>query len=91
MLHQVLREIEKAKGPVSLSDLSRRMGIEQSALEGMIAFWVRKGRLKVEDQQSPEAATCTVTGCGPSCGETVICPFVAQMPKAYSLSRQQGS
>ncbi|HMQ34433.1 MAG TPA: FeoC-like transcriptional regulator [Chloroflexaceae bacterium] len=46
MLHQVLQALETAPGPVSLDELSRRLGVERGALEGMIAFWVRKGRLR---------------------------------------------
>lgn len=46
MLQQVLYALETATGPISLDELSRQLGIEQSVLEGMIAFWVRKGRIK---------------------------------------------
>lgn len=48
MVQQVLQTLEAAGGPVSLDELSRRLRIERSALEGMIAFWVRKGRLRLE-------------------------------------------
>jgi hypothetical protein len=46
MLHQVLHALETANGPISLDALSRQLGIERGALDGMIDFWVRKGRLK---------------------------------------------
>jgi hypothetical protein len=46
MLYQILEALEAANGLVSLNELSRQLQIEPGALEGMIAFWVRKGRLK---------------------------------------------
>jgi len=46
MLHRVLEELESAQGLADLDGLSRRLGIERGALEGMIDFWVRKGRLQ---------------------------------------------
>ncbi len=45
VLRQILQELESAQGPVSLNDLSRKLGVERGALEGMIAFLARKGRL----------------------------------------------
>lgn len=79
MLHQVLRAFETATGPVSLDDLSRELGIERGALEGMIAFWVRKGRL----QDSSGA------GCGGSCGscgaQPGACVFNRAGPRTITL------
>ncbi|MBO9324841.1 MAG: FeoC-like transcriptional regulator [Roseiflexus sp.] len=46
MLYQILEALEAANGLVSLNELSRQLQIEPGALKGMIAFWVRKGRLK---------------------------------------------
>ena len=49
MLKQVLREIETAQGPITVRALSRKLGVEPNALEGMIQFWVRKGRIQDDD------------------------------------------
>lgn len=46
MLRQILEALEHAPGPLSLDELSQQLGVERGALEGMIAFWVRKGRLR---------------------------------------------
>ena len=73
LLRQVLQEIESAQGPISLNDLSRKLGVEPSALEGMISFLVRKGRLQ-QDAASlhPDTgaihASCTDQDCGSVCG-----------------------
>ena len=86
MLHQVLQEIEAAQGAVNLNELSRKLGVEQSALEGMIGYWVRKGRLR-DDSQAEEIplSSCASGACGHSCPGPQGCPFVMQLPKTYTL------
>lgn len=49
MLYEVLQAIEQAGGPVTLPQLSRRLGVEESALRPMVDFWVQKGRLAAVD------------------------------------------
>jgi len=66
VLQQVLREIESARGPVDASALSRKLGVEQSALEGMLQFWVRKGRLR-ERPICVTLPTCAGGACGATC------------------------
>ncbi len=83
MLNQVLYEITNAREPLSLTVLSSRLGIERGALEGMLTYWVRKGRLQ-EDDIHPEGAH-SAGSCGPTCGGASACSFVAKMPRSYSL------
>ncbi|NMC80221.1 MAG: hypothetical protein GYA59_12730 [Chloroflexi bacterium] len=86
MLHQVLREIEHSQEPIALSALSRKLGIERSALDGMLAYWVRKGRLRDDDGTPiPAGSTCASGNCGSSCSGSDSCAFLAKMPKTYSL------
>jgi len=66
MLNQVLHEIENARGPLTVNELSRKLGIDPAALEGMIEFWVRKGRLQVENDQT-SGASCACGSGGSSC------------------------
>ncbi len=54
MLYEVLEAIEQAGGPVTLPQLSRALGVEESALRPMVDFWVHKGRLAAVDP-TPEA------------------------------------
>ena len=49
MLRQVLHEVESAEGSMSLNDLGRKLNVERSALEGMIAYLVQKGKLQDYD------------------------------------------
>ena len=82
MLKQVLREIEEVNAPITLQALSYRLAIEPSALQGMIDFWVRKGRLRDEDAVD----ACAVDGgCGSSCSGATNCAFVVDTPRSYSL------
>ncbi len=50
MLKQVLAELESAGSALNLNDLSRRLGIERSALEGMVAYLVQKGKLQDDEK-----------------------------------------
>lgn len=87
MLKQVLQEIEAADGPVSIDELGRKLGLERSALTGMIDFWVRKGRLRLEHQPGGSASNiCTSGGCRSTCAGPEVCPFVVKMPRTYTLT-----
>jgi hypothetical protein len=81
MLHQILEAIEQANGPVSLDELSQRLQIEAGALEGMIAFWVRKGRLR-----DTAVAGCSGSGRGCTCGAYPQgCVFSHTRPRVITL------
>ena len=86
MLHKVLREIQSSAGPVNLNELSRKTGIERSALGGMIAYWVRKGRLK-DDKEELIAVmqVCNPAGCGGTCPGPEDCTFTMKILSTYSL------
>lgn len=86
MLWRVLHEFGAASAPLDLNELSRRLGIDRSALDGMIEFWVRKGRL-VDDAAGGAAATaaCAGHGCGGHCPSAAHCPFTMTMPRTISL------
>ena len=82
MLNQVLQEIEAAQGPLDLNELSRRLDVERGALDGMIQFWVRKGRLVDDlDESDSVCATGSCSGCSGPQG----CPYTMTMPRTYSL------
>jgi|YNPNPStandDraft_1061719.scaffolds.fasta_scaffold23030_2 hypothetical protein len=82
-LYEVLHALEETDGPVSLSQLSRRLHVEPGALEGMLMFWVRKGRLRVVEQ-----TTCDTTLCGtcPVVGKG--CPVLSYALRRYEKVRQ---
>jgi hypothetical protein len=79
MLQQVLQALQTATEPVSLDELSRRLDIERSALEGMIAFWVRKGKLQ-------ESAVCGGRGPGCTCSSHPEgCVFNSNTPRTITV------
>ena len=86
VLQQVLRELEATQGPVSLSDLARKLDIERNALKGMIEFWVRKGRLKDDAQEAKVIyGLCSGAICGESCSTSQKCHIVTAGPRTFSL------
>jgi hypothetical protein len=106
MLRELLRELERATEPMTLRELSRRTGVDESALEGMIAHLVRIGRL-ADDASTPRdsrgasgghsggapvgAAPGSHSGACASCGGAAGCPFVARVPRAISLRATKGA
>lgn len=85
MLNQVLHEIKNAKYGINLNELSRKLDIDRSTLDGMIQFWVQKGRL-VDDDVRDNSCTTDLTGnCGTSCAGPSNCSHIMEMPKSYSL------
>jgi hypothetical protein len=77
MLHKILKTIQETDDPISLSQLASQLDIEQGALEGMIDFWVRKGRIKVHDGMacSSSCSSCRVDGC----------PLILHMPRRFEV------
>ena len=88
MLQSVLEQIRKSDGVVSLDELSRKLGIEESALEGMLDYCVRKGIL-LESTNYAEVDVCysVVGGCGSNCEGYNGCPLIARMPRTYELHK----
>lgn len=86
MLWRVLHEVEAAQGPLDLNELSRRLDIERSALDGMILFWVRKGRLVDDGGAGRATVACANHGCG-GCAGGQGCPFTMTMPRTLALIR----
>ncbi|NLW71795.1 MAG: hypothetical protein GXY37_02760 [Chloroflexi bacterium] len=87
MLALVLQELQKSKEPLSVAALSKKLNIDQSALEGMLDHWVRKKRLIENNAQGEMPANCAAcSGHARSCHCSAQCPFIARMPKTYSIA-----
>jgi hypothetical protein len=81
-----LHAVETAQGPLDLNELSRRLDVDRGVLDGMIAFWVRKGRLVDDAATAGQAAVaCAAHGCGRSCPSAPACPFTVKLPRTISL------
>ena len=88
MLNQVLREMESIQGTVRLEEIAARLNLEPAALEGMIAFWVSKGRLAPASVDGDTVA-CT-TACAGACPAAEQCPFVAKLPRMWQRTDPKG-
>jgi len=86
MLSKLLRTINTTTEPFSIHQLSRKMEVEPSVLEGMLAHLVRIGRLKDEDMPSKDDLD---QGCAAHCGESGSCVYAARMPKSYSVNQHK--
>ncbi len=75
MLRSVLTAFENADAPCTLNQLARELDIAPGMLDGMIDYWVRKGKLR---------PVHTATACN-ACGSKTHCPFIMQMPPTYEL------
>jgi len=85
MLNQVLQEIKSAQSALKLSDLSHKLGVERSALDGMIQFLVRKGRLRNDDEDLAAVTTiCSPPSCGPL---SLKFPKLTQSPTKRVIDR----
>jgi len=73
-LRAVLNAFENETA-LSLNQLSHQLGITPAMLDSMIAYWVRKGRLR-ESTSTPQCTTC---------GSARGCPFIMKMPRTYEL------
>ena len=47
MFDEIMQAVENTDGPISVKDLAGRLGIEESALEKMLEFLEKKGKLSV--------------------------------------------
>jgi hypothetical protein len=75
-LRQVLNAFENAQGPVSLGQMAHDLGVELGMLESIIAYWVRKGKLRKVASSPAHCATCSTSGCHSA----------AKMPIFYTLA-----
>jgi len=78
MLSRIIDEFRKSSGSLDLNGLGQRLGVERSALDGMLQLLVRQGKL-CEAGISTEA--CTHCAGRLSCGVIQI----GNVGKAYEL------
>ena len=76
-LRQVLHAFEATAQPLSLSQMAQQLDLPPSMLEGMIAYWVRKGKIREVGGAAP---------CG-SCSKSSGCHYMPEIPRSYELVR----
>ena len=75
MLTQLVNLLEKAEKGLSLSEISRAMNAQPSAVMSMIALLVKKGRLV---EIGPDGKSCA------ACGLKTECNLLAARGKRYA-------
>lgn len=84
LLNSILETIEHADGPVSLTQIALDLHIDPTALQAMIDYLVRKGRLRVVG--AADGTLCAITGCATcSSAGPVACPLVVNAPTRYEV------
>ncbi|HEY5527034.1 MAG TPA: FeoC-like transcriptional regulator [Candidatus Anoxymicrobiaceae bacterium] len=73
MFDEILAEIEKINGPVTVKDLALRLDIEESALDPMLEFLEKKGKLSL--YRPADCDCCGVVSCR-------TCVFGKECPQA---------
>ncbi len=59
MLAKIIKVFQQADEPLDLKELGRRLGVERSALEGMLELLVRQGKLRQVGLDTETCAHCT--------------------------------
>ncbi len=75
-LGKILAIFEQSKNPLSSRAVARELGISPARLDGMLQYWVGKGRIR--EAVLPD-------DCG-ACGTKGRCPFVVEFPRSYELA-----
>jgi len=58
MLSKILKAFRQTGGPLDLNELSRQLGVEKSAVEGMLELLVRQGKLRQVRLGSEDCLHC---------------------------------
>jgi len=81
MLTRLLEELEAAQQPLTLEELSARLDIEPTALEGMLRTLMRMGKLRDDREAAMQACGLHCAGCD----QRSECALLARLPRTYSL------
>lgn len=87
VLDQLVDELRNERGPIRSRELARRIGVSESALDGMIGVLTAKGVLSAPfDSMLGESVACSGVACGSTCVGLDECPFVVVLPTSHTLA-----
>lgn len=75
-LRQCIEILEEAQGALTVQDLAAELDVTPERAEGLVDFWIRKGRIVIISDQNK---------CG-SCGIRGECPLLTTLPVKYELA-----
>lgn len=79
VLDRLTEEIRSAQGPIRLEALARRIGVQASALPGMLGTLERKGVLTMPAESGSDDDFACAGACGSSCAGLDACPFITDV------------
>ncbi len=93
LLQKVLDEFHSAGGDLRMEELSRRMGIQPGALQGILSFCVQKGLLTAEasSNEGPCAACSTISACDGGCALTNRAAIAYRLPSGATEKKEKPS
>lgn len=77
VLTQVLQVFEARSQPLSLPEIARQLDVPPGMLEGMLQYWVHRGKLR---EVANDASIC------PMCSKSGSCAIMPDMPRRYELA-----
>lgn len=78
-LSKLLSLFENSSGAMSVNSLARELEISPERVEGLIDFWVRKGKI---------TSSSSLKECG-NCSTKGDCPFILELPLTYELVEER--
>lgn len=86
MIHIIMAEMRQNQQPLSLTDLSQRLQIDYSVLEGIVTTLVRRGYMvEVQQQESPEGpCECGCESCTQRASDVPVKAYQLVEPVKYS-------
>ena len=88
MIRNLINMIETSSGPLNTKTLSKNLGIEESALTGMIEYLARKEKLQDDDKLAHITPVNNSSGICTNCQGPTHCPMMVKVPKTYSLRKK---
>lgn len=85
ILDRLLDELRAARGPISTTDLARRLEVSGSTLDGMMSVLVETGQLR-GDEPDGDTYACSGVACGTTCVGLDDCAFIVSAPTTVHLS-----
>lgn len=76
LTRQVLNYFEQTEEAISLNALAKQLDITRGTLEGILNYWVRKGKLR---EITVDKNVCN------TCGVQNGCPFITALPRYYEV------
>jgi hypothetical protein len=88
-LTDLLEEIERSTGAVTVGDLAKRLASTPAAVEAGLAALRASGRIGPEGSVRPGTEACASVGsCAMTCPGPATCPFVLDLGGALELRRR---